>query len=453
MAISLIRGVELTSLTEANKRAASHLASKMWYKPSWDELIYSRTRKWWMTFLLGKIGGVEYRLENSFFWNEEGKYYGKKTIHATVATTIPSAGQFKITLNEADAYFVVTDIVDLGVEKPGEAGQNAQGQVIEVGTDTGNQYIVVKILDSTIIGSLDASDFPANNEISLSSNAQGECFEIPKGRMHLPDRRDNYIQKISTTYAVCDEATRKRLYFKTTSGAMNFLDYEDQLTQETHHRNVDNAVLFGQKSLTTNDDGYEQYTTEGIISSLVKGSMLFEKSAAYTDENIQDILSTMAKYSKGDTFDYFSGQTHCVQIQRAMKEYAINGSFSFGNFDNGKMEKFGMNVTRYRFGNMTMNLWNYKGFDDPDFLPQNANSTDYSDFGMLLYLKDGAIKIQYQRQRSGKVLKDWFDEYSGPTQAENHKPTSRNACKERAWTTAVGTKVKGLNNHALVLKA
>lgn len=456
MALTLVQEVDLRSLSEQDKKNASELVGSIWHKPAWDSIVYQTSGKYWLTSALAQKCGTEYEMNNVYNWVEEGKYFGKEVVDHTVAVTEATAGELVITYTNTKPQFVVTDIVDLGHEHPTVTGINIQGRVIEVGVTSSKHWIKVKLFDADTVGEIGPDDFvTAGHEIALITNAQGECFTLPKGRTHQPDKKDNCFHKISDSFQICDEATRKKLYFRKSGSSgegYGWLDYEAIIAKEEHNRKVDNTILFSQRGLQYDDDGMEVYMTEGIVTKVAKESLVFGFSGTLLETDIQSILTTHATFAKVSKWDWFVGHELHLAIQKALKDYAVNGSFNYGSWSPKKMQSFGINVTQYQIGNLSMNLFNYDAFSDRDFLPQNTAGVDYTNMGLVLNTQGDACKVMYQLRAQGQPLKGWYDELAGVTMAGNHKPVTRQACLERAWTTSVGTKLKGMNNHALIVK-
>lgn len=448
MALVQVQDPQYAGVNTVGIRSEGHLPQAAFQKPIWDELLYQQCGPFWMSFFLENYAGVGDPVgANEVNWAEDGKWYEKQTVHSVLS----GAGTqvIVVKLKETEQYFIVNDVIYFGLLLAGSNVLNVMGRVTDTGTDSGTQTITVELMTSaSVYEAYDGSEFVEDMEVALITNYQGECFEIPEGRLHDPEPFSNALCKISNTYETCDDAANRMLWFKV-GGDFYWMHEEEQGTQTAHARAVDGALLWGQAHTFTDTNG-PGVAGMGIIPFLDSGALTRSFAGSLVEEDIQDMLTAMGVYSKFQEWTMFCGSKMHSDLQKALKDYHSNASVWYGPFNSGG-NAIGINVNKYQFGANTLNVMEYKGFSDPDFLPSNAEGFDYSNFGMLLSLQGDSIKIRYKKRALGGVIKRWLSIQNGPTFNNDGAPVQqRKACFTSNYTTHVGVQVKGLNNHGLL---
>jgi hypothetical protein len=282
------------------------------------------------------------------------------------------------------------------------------------------------------------------------TNAFGECFEKPKCRHKMPEKFSNCLQKISNCFSICDDTASDVLWFRV-NGEKYWENYEKVAGMQEHRRLVDNAILYGMKHPFTDDDGYEGTTTQGLIPTLSFYSTIFHCVGSITESDLMSMMTTLGRQSASKEWTIIMAPEMFMDLQNTFNRFIENGATSYGRFSPDLCQAVGMNVCSYNVGGYMLKFMQYEGFSDDCFLPQNANSVNYRKLGLILNTGTPSnIKIVHRKRRNGQVLKNWLDEYSGPTMASNHMPTSTKACKEWQWTSEVGLEMKCLNQHGLI---
>ena len=434
------------------KRSGLNLSQKEFSRPEWDDIVVSCENKYWLSSFLEGFGTVT-KHQEMWNWTEDGKYFQRQNIKEV---TDISPTQFRIVLESNRIYFCYGDILDSGVRYPGHSGINAQMRVVEHGIDaaTGCAFAVANLIDpqDTAEGAITAASFTPGDQITLLTNAFGECFEKPQCRFKNPERYDNCFQKISNCTAICDDSASDVLWMKI-NGERYWVEYDRIHGAQEHRRQVDNAILFSQKGTFTDPDtGYEGRTTQGIVPWLSFFGNIFHSVGSLTESDLQEIMLTLGRQATNKHWHIIMSPSKFFDLQNTFRQdFVSNGAMSFGRFSPGLRQQVGLNIRSYSIGNYMLHFQTYEGFEDEDFLPNNAGGANYRSLGLILNANKGEnLKIAYRMRRNGQMLKGWMDEYAGPTMAKNHMPTLTRACKEYQWTSEVGVQFKCLNQHGLI---
>lgn len=472
MALTVINDPAFAGITESDKRTENHLSAQAFQAPIWDDMLFYQAPEWWMKPFLNKFAKVENLAgDNKWNWAEKGKWFKKQLV---AAATDNGAGSVILELNTNIRYFAVKDVVDLGIKYPGTESINLHGRVTAVGTaGGGNQTITVVYDDPSGVASsggtqIQAVDFPVDHQVALLYNAHGECFEHSTGRFNIPDQFDNYLTKIDNPHKICDDAANRKLWFKGKGvkgkAGRKYWIYEDERDLiAQHNMAVDNSLLLGQRNTFTdtnsNGDTHDGVKGDGIITQLTKGSLIRGFAGSVTEDDHIEMLTDLGIFSG------LAGAWFCIcgphffrDSQKALKDYAVNGSFNFGPLNtskrSGQGNEVGINIGTYRFGNRSLNLMEYTGFGDPDFLTQNATGVNYRNFAMFLKMdRKEDICIKYKKRHDKKVIKQWVTVRYGQTMQPNSNSQAilQEACSQMAYTTHVGVAVKGLQKHGLMI--
>lgn len=453
MALTIVQNPTFAGLTEAAKRVNNQLALQVFHKPVWDEIFFSQAPKWWLTpFLEEYAGEMEPITANEFNWMEDGKIYKLQTIN-TVTGTFPT---FTVEFTDTTQYFVLYDVVDLGIAIAGQEGINVLGRVTAVGTNGANQTITVEIIDPQGVATgLTTTDFTAGDTVALLYNTQGECFQKPQGRIRSPERFTNQLNKVANTYDVCDDAQNQGIWFKNSvNGKFYWTDEEERMTMRLHAMQCDMASVFGQNhSFTETGTSYDGVGGTGLIPYLSYGSLIGQFAGTLVEQDLSDMLSTLSTHSDGTSWTVLAGVDFIAQAQVALKDYHQQGAIAYGRFAPEGGNHVGLNVTKYTFAGKTLKMMEYKGFSDPDFLPNNTNGTNYKNLAMFLNLEDrDCIKMVYKKRKDGGKMKKYLNNMPGiGGVSPGSLAVQDRACRSLIMTSHLGIQMKGLNKHGMMI--
>jgi hypothetical protein len=452
--LTVVNNPTFAGITEADRREDNYLPMQIFNKPVWDEFLFKQAKEYWLTFFLDKYMGKKDPIgADEWFWTEDGKWYQKQIL---VSATENPDGTFTAVLGSNQQYFVVTDIVDLGVLYPGYFGKNLMGRIEAVGTSGTSQTITFRLIDpqgtATGVITADTWDVEGGTEIALLYNSQGECFDAPEGRIHTPEKFYNYMTKQSKTYEICDDASNRTQWFKSSVTGRNYwVDEEEYQTVRHHKREVDNSILFGQEhTFTGPTQSGAGKGGRGMLPWLNYFSMVRTFAGAVVEDDFIEMMRILGNYAKGDTWLCIAGSRFLTDSTKALREYSMAGGVYFGKY--GSADEVGLNYSSYSFNSLKMNFMHYKGFSDPDFLPANTNGVNYDNLAIFLQVGNDSIKTVYKKRREGGTIKSWLARYVGNTFNENGGMVSTTeACKKTIYTTHVGLEMKGLQSHGLMI--
>lgn len=452
MALTKVQSPTFAGQTDVLKNRNNFLPREAFHKPIWQEVMFRQAKKWWLQpFLQNKVGENDPIQGRTWNWVEKGKSYGKQLVSAVAA----NGDDYDITLQSGDQYFMVYDIVDLGVTLPGSNVLNLHAQVRAVSKPSANQIITVTLLEGS--GDLSGYDLTAHldsgDEIALKTNAQTECFTVPDSRLYTPEKFSNSLNKIANSIGTCDDADDQILWFQTGDGQMKWMPLDMETLADIHRMHVDSAIWFGQDSTFVNVDNsnYEGVTGKGLMQQLDERALIMSFAGGLIERDMADLLTELGIYSKENMWHMIGGPQICADAMFALKDYAIGGGIMYGDFAPAGGNTVGLNFKEYNFGGRRLRLMEYQGFADPDFLPANAGKgMDYSNLAVVLALEGDSIKLQYGARNRGGKWKDHFNYRPGHGFADDGQIfISDQACLENMYRTDVSVEVKG-NDHAVI---
>lgn len=432
--------------TEQGKVTNNWLPLAAFQQPQWDNYVYEQTNKWWLTPFLSQYGGEKEPLAaNEWNWAEKGKFYTKHTI---ASATGSDGGPFAITIAGGEFFYLEREIVDLGAAYPGKYALNLLARITSVNNGGANQVITATLIDPETAATGVTAASLADNEIGLIYNSQAECFTMRPGRKYAPEKITNQLVKMNDTYEVCDDAENQTYWVKSPSTGRNY--WTDEIWVETldnHRMQCDSALIYGQPHTFT-DGTYDGVAGKGLLYFMEASSPIFRIAGTIIEDDVQEILTEMGIYSKFNSWDLIVGPHLYRDLLQAMQDYFMDGGVFYFDFGDGG-GSVGVNYNQYRFGQKTLNLMEYEGFGDPDFLPQTG--VDYRKIGMLLNTDSGDLKVVYKKRNRGGKVKEWINNMSGPTMAGNGQPIQdADACFKATITTHLGLEFKGALNHGLI---
>lgn len=457
MPLTFVQNPSFAGLTEASIRDNQQLTMAAFNKPIWSEVMYQQADKFWLSSWLKTICQEGDAIgDDTWNWVEDGKWYAKQTIQAAVAGA--NADQFVITLNETDQYFVPTDIVMFGLANASKNGMNVHGRVSAVGLNGANQTITVD-LHGIVGGSIVAGDFTAGMEVQCMGNSQVEAFEVPDGRIHSPEQYTNQLTKMSTSYSYTDDGSNRVIWFKApNSGRFYWVDYEEAETMAQHKMKEDSICLWGQDHTLT-DGTYNGVAGKGMMQFISEGSMIrtFAAGAGVVESDLIEFVMELSTYSKTSSWTLICGHIFAQNLATSLDRYYTAGAVNYGSFSKntgkqylGKGRTVGIDVASYNFQGRTVNMMEYKGFSDPDFLP--TGGIDYTNFALLIGDAERNCTLKFKKDRkSGLKVSDFVSFRHGHSMNSKSRTFSNNrAIDETVYTSHMGVEMRGLQEHGML---
>ena len=441
--------------TSVGKRQANNLLFQLHAQPEYDEFLYYQSKDAWLyPYLQEYIGSEQVVYQGTLNWFEYGKWYSQQSVTACTA----SGQVLTITLGSTDQYFIVGDLVDLGVKATGSNAMNAMGRVTGNGTASGSQTITVSVISANSGSSLaTVLDGENTHQISLISNSQGECYEIPKGRNFAPKQYTAKTTKIAHTYEFCDEASNTMSWFMDQeTGDFYYVTTEQKMLINQHRMAVDLQLLTGQQHTFSDSGGYAGEGGKGILNYLEEGGLAYGYSTLTMTglSNVLNYLQTYGSQAGNDTWHVIGGNGFMVSVQDAFKDYTLQ-AMEFPIAGKDSAAEITLNFGSYQFLNNRAIFGQYRPFSDPDLFPTNAGAVDYNNFGMILNLGEEGVSLRCRMNRKfGTTIKEHVNRRVGglltPSGGES---TLDRSCESFTYTTECMLVMKGLNSHGYMYKS
>lgn len=463
MALTVLNDATFSdSAALAGKRDLSHnLALKTFSKPRWDEVLYQQAPNYWLHFFLREKATIKTSKHDEFNWAEMGKIYSKSVVKEVKDV---SASVLEFIFTDSAQKYAVNDVIDLGIEYPGVPGINLSGFVTALVEDVaGDPGVQVEMMDpqASAVGVIDKDSFPFGSEtleVALLYNLRGECFERPTSRKTRPEKYTARMAKLSNTCEICDDAANDPLWMRVTDVNGNivgegWMSLDQVNLAETHNREVDNYLLFGQKFDFSDSEGYQGKSGTGLIPSVGQFGTVRRRAGALVEQDLRDLITAMKLNVHGPDIYVFHGVGFGAEVQSALDRYTQSGAMYYGPFDSGKGNGVGVNISKYHFLGKNLHFMEYQPFSDPDFLPSNTGGVDYDQFALFLSINKKNTEIIYRKRYDGKTLRNFVDHANGQTMGVPGEPiTSNRACAEMFYTTQVGLKRKGVQGDGMMVK-
>lgn len=459
MALTLVNNPSFDGFSDVAQRVNNHLAFAAFQKPVWDEVLFHQDSRWYLSsFFETYFDEDEPIAANEVNWAEDGKIYSKQTVSATpTVENGAGSGNFTLTLDQTDQYFIPNDVVMTGVVHPTRPAANILLRIASVGTAGPNQTITGDLVDTSLQGVTLPAAFATATELQLIYNSRGECWNMSPGRRHTPAAFSNQMVKIDDTYDTCDDAYNQLIWFYNTQDGEFYWEPEESFLELGRHRmKKDLALLFGDSHTFTETIGSSTYAGtagQGLLTFLSGGSYIRSYAGTYVEDDSQEFLSGLGRYSKYNEWYALCGRGWKKDFNKAHAAYYQNASIHFGRArEDG--DTIGINVGKYYFGDDVVNVMEYAAFSDPDLLPSNAGGFDYNDFAMWINRDPSSIRICYKKRKLGGKVREWLSRQIGPTfQESGGRVDTDQACYKMNVASHVTIKVKGVQNHGLVYKA
>lgn len=386
------------------------------------------------TAMLEQIGRYEGVPQNTWSWSELDRTRASVTVTAVagsvLTTDFPAA-------TASEGYYLIGDQIK------GEDGRLYK--VTAIGSTGTFQTITVQGLDGNATVTV-----AANEKIGHIANVFGEGSSAPNGRRYLPNERYNYLQKFRRSIYVTGDALSSRTYV----GKNGVWVYEQEMIDmDEFAKDRENAIMFGEMSDPAVVGASGQYTTEGIVTSVLAGGVTGNYApAAFDEQDLQAQITAMRISSPANEYTVFCGAEFMQKAQVSLKDYTISGGVSFGSF--GK-NLFGIDCQSYKFFSTTINFVHYPTFDDTHTLPYSGNGVtasnqiNFSDFSLWLNMgsEKGTpyIKLKH-REHNGLSRRLEYKSIDGMPTSGEKVTTSRDA-NEKHLFSEIGVETRVLSAH------
>lgn len=340
------------------------------HKPEHSNLLAYKYPQFYMTSLLERLGASEGCPQDTWSWNIMDRTRVSATVSggtlgsatATFVTTIP---------NGSGGYFIPQDVI-----------RTESGSLLVVtatGDSGGDQTITVKKVGG---GNITAADIDNGETIGHVFTSFGEASSAPQGRNFLPGIEYGQLTTLRRSMSISGDEFTNRTWLG--DGKSWYFESENILMQE-FAKDRENLIVFGQQET----DGTRK-VSKGILDFVEAGgkTTTFASASGVSETDIQNHIKLLMKEGLGGTgkeYTVLCGADIFIDIQRALKEYAIDGAMAYGTLGDNMA---GLDFSSYQIGGVKANFVYYEGFEDVELLPYRgtptADKTNFSNFSLWL---------------------------------------------------------------------
>lgn len=339
------------------------------HKPEHSSILTYKYPQYYMTTLLDRIGASEGIAQDTWSWDIMDRtrkgftQSGAGTISTTTATITTD-------IAFADGYYVVGDVVR------GETGK--RGRITAIADASGDAQLTVVAEDGANWTTADVAD---GKVFGHAYNSFGEASDAPVGRLYLPTEDYNYLSILRRSFSISGSELTNRTYIGD-GGAWYFTQEDLEMKEFARDREI--LVLTGQQYNAGNrkvSKGILDYAANGIQST-------YGSSAGVSEADLQEHIRQMMVEGTSNEIFVLCGSNFISDVQKALKDYALNGAMSYGVLGNNTA---GLDFVSYKYLGKTIHFAYYELFEDQAVFPTPSGSisgtvTDYSHFSLWLDL-------------------------------------------------------------------
>jgi hypothetical protein len=388
------------------------------------------------TSVLERIGYYEPCYRDYWTWSELDRTRrsaevtsggGTDTLVTDVAVSSPSGG-----------YFVIGDtlMTESGVVLEVTATAEASGfQQITVTKSDGTAITADDVADGERVGHL-ASSFP-------------EYSSAPEGRLYLPNERNNKLNILRRSSYMSGTALTDKSYI---GDGSSWCFSQELIDLAEFQADRERALIFHQKTPDTADIAQRG---DGIISSLLQGSVQQTFAGTVTESDMQQVMTKLLVSSPADEYMMFAGAKLCTDLTNALREYHLKGAVNYGVF--GNVSVVGLTLNAYAFAGKTVYVMHLPLLDDLESLPNTQASSspskiDFSNFGMLLNLgtQNGKKLISMKYKELDGLQRKFIYKYQLGMMGDSPDIATTVDGLSTHMLSDIGVEVRALNQHALL---
>lgn len=360
------------------------------HKPEHSNILTYKYPQYYVTALLDRLGASEGIAQDTWSWNILDRTRESGTVSSVAGNTTATA-TFEITEFDYDGanlgYLVVGDVIRI------ETGALARVTAVGAGTIlTTKQKVTVVKTDGTAWTAAELAD---TMKFGHAFNAFAEGSEAPEGRLFLPVEDYNVLTTLRRSFKITGSEFTNRTYIG--DGSAWYWEVEDIHLKE-FARDREALILLGKK----NDSGVK--VSRGILDWVTSEGILntYASATGVSEADIQGHIQDLMIEGGSSELLVLCGSTFLSSVQTALKEYAINGSMSYGAFGNNTV---GLDFQSYKFLGKTIHFAYYELFEDTAILPYDgtpsATKINFSDFSLWLDMGSTSngkklIKLKYK---------------------------------------------------------
>lgn len=340
------------------------------HKPEHSNLLAYKYPQYYVTSLLERLGASEGVAQDTWSYNVMGRTRVKSTL--TGGTLGSATATFTTDISSSNGgYFIPQDVL-----------RTESGSLLVVtatSTSGGFQTITVKKVGG---GNITTADINNDESVGHAFTSFGEASSAPQGRNFLPTTEYGQLTTLRRSMSISGDEFTNRTYLG--DGKSWYFESENILMNEMA-KDRENLVVFGVQETDGN-----RKVSKGILDFVENGgkTTTFASASGVSEADIQNHIKLLMKEGLGGSgkeYTVLCGADIFIDIQKALKDYAIDGAMSYGSLGDNTA---GLDFSAYQIGGVKANFVYYEGFEDAELLPYrgtpSASKTNFSNFSLWL---------------------------------------------------------------------
>jgi hypothetical protein len=349
------------------------------HKPEHSTFLSFKYPQYYLTSLMDRLGASEGVAQDTWSWSIMNRTRFGGTV-SSVGAGGSSTITFEITefdYNSATGnlgFLVVNDTIRL------QSGVLAQVTAVTVSSVLSNKQ---KVTVQKIGGgnwTVGASQIADTMTFGFAfAGPFGEASSAPSGRLFLPVEEYGVLTTLRRSFAVSGDEFTNKIWIEKPYASPWFTAVED-IHMKEFARDREVLILFGKLQTTG------AKVTKGILEYALNEGVItgYASTVGVSENDIQDHIESLAKQGVSNEITVLCSIRFLKNVQRALKDYAINGAIAYGSFGANTV---GLDFQTYKFMGKTIHFVYYELFDDSAILPSATASgsiVNYADFSLWL---------------------------------------------------------------------
>lgn len=339
------------------------------HKPEHSSILSYKYPQYYLTSLLDQLGASQGIEQDTWTWNTMDRTRKAGNISAVTLSTSATDTVTIDNITSAEGYFVEKDIVRT------ETGR--LGRVTTLADNGGDLDVTLVALDGQ---NWTAAELAATKKIGHITTFFEEGSSAPTGRLYLPTEDYNHLGIVRRSFKITGSEFTNRTYLG--DGRSWYFTQED-LEMKEMARDREGLIMFGERTDATSGNARWRMG-RGLLNWVINQGIInnYASATGVKETDLQDHIRDLLIEGGSSEYTVLCGANFMADVQRALKDYAIDGAQSYDN------KVAGLDFQAYKFMGKTINFAYYELFEDQEMLPTpgSASSTvyDFSNFSLWL---------------------------------------------------------------------
>jgi hypothetical protein len=360
-----------------NNVLVDHIFSDL-LMPDISKFVSYKYPQYTLTSFLDRLNMKEGTQNPNFSWFEYG-FFRKQYVVGAGSTLAAAA---TITVKVLSTTVAAIGLV-VGDQIRFESGQ--VGRITVIAQSTADVDLTVVNQSGNAWTSGGAYPVPTVlDKFAQSATAFGEYSDAPDSRIYNPTKLEQNLTIMRRTANISTNALAHKTWVEV-NGKNSFYWIQEDIEMKQLAQDKEMQFMFGVQSASTMATGATQ-SGYGIIPRIQALGVNVTYTGAVSEDDVAEMVRLLQVNGNGDTSELtvLGGSRFMKDFTLALQKYFISGSISYGSFT--ESNSVGLNVTKYSFNGLTLNLIPYFMFDNPTLLPAptRAANVDWSTAAVFL---------------------------------------------------------------------